>query len=618
MHFRRNIYLNTSNKYCSSCNLYFFQKRKYCFFNFSFHIFCFLVLLFGYGCSHTNTLNPKSNLSNSSGVTTQVKKKAFEPDTLYALLIAEISGYRYQYDTALDLYYKQALKTQDVDIIKRTWTIANFVGNRNIAIEMAELWHSKEPEILASAYALALELMLNGELAQSLDLMISITDKGGQANFELFTGFIEKYSAEERKLTLKRINRTLKRHPNNEQLLLGKTLLHFQNREYKKAIETCDRILNSKTIKGSSQIRAAMIKSRIYHLTNRKHAAIKTLSKILISYPNAIKARLQMVRLQLELNDTNAVHKNLNILFSQGAYDPDIILMISLIAIDVGLYDDANNYLNHMATMPSYQDAANYHLGRLAATRNNWQSSRNYFLRVGASRYFLSAQVYLIQLLIEQKQFELLQQDLESARKTYPDFSEELYLLEAEVLIEQEQYKEAEATLNQAVTKHKNDIMLLYTRAMLFNKTQNLQNMERDLRKILKIDNNNVAALNALGYILIDKTKRLQEGRKLIVKALKIRPNDPAIMDSLGWFEYQMKNYDKAISYLSKAYKEMKDGDVAAHLGEVLWVVGRQADAWDIWSDALQRHPSNSTLKDTLKRFEIQSVLPDLTTENIK
>ncbi|MNW20474.1 hypothetical protein D3C71_2208820 [compost metagenome] len=47
----------------------------------------------------------------------------------------------------------------------------------------------------------------------------------------------------------------------------------------------------------------------------------------------------------------------------------------------------------------------------------------------------------------------------------------------------------------------------------------------------------------------------------------------------------------------------MPDHEVAAHLGEVLWVSGQQDAARKVWRQALSETPDSSVLQETLKRL---------------
>jgi tetratricopeptide (TPR) repeat protein len=127
--------------------------------------------------------------------------------------------------------------------------------------------------------------------------------------------------------------------------------------------------------------------------------------------------------------------------------------------------------------------------------------------------------------------------------------------------------------------------------------------MERDLRKLIELKPDNAHAYNALGYGLAEHTNRLKEALELIEKAIRLSPNDPYIMDSLGWVHYRLGNFNQGLSYLRQAFSMNPDPEIAAHLGEVLWMQGVTDEAKEIWQAALKDHPGNEALLSTMKRF---------------
>jgi tetratricopeptide (TPR) repeat protein len=145
---------------------------------------------------------------------------------------------------------------------------------------------------------------------------------------------------------------------------------------------------------------------------------------------------------------------------------------------------------------------------------------------------------------------------------------------------------------------------LIYEQAMLAEKLNRLDEMEKLLRQVIAKNPSYYNAYNALGFSLADRNIRLSEAKQLIVKALTFAPDDPFITDSLGWVEFRLGNLGSALSYLQKAYKDRADAEIAAHLGEVLWQMKRQDEALKVWREGLSTSPNNETLQETLQRLK--------------
>jgi Flp pilus assembly protein TadD len=104
---------------------------------------------------------------------------------------------------------------------------------------------------------------------------------------------------------------------------------------------------------------------------------------------------------------------------------------------------------------------------------------------------------------------------------------------------------------------------------------------------------------------LADRNERLDEAQTLVRKAVRLAPNDPFIADSLGWVEFRLGRMDEALRVLRQAYGNRPHVEVAAHLGEVLWVSGQREEALRVWRDGASRERDNDVLQETLSRLKV-------------
>jgi tetratricopeptide (TPR) repeat protein len=138
---------------------------------------------------------------------------------------------------------------------------------------------------------------------------------------------------------------------------------------------------------------------------------------------------------------------------------------------------------------------------------------------------------------------------------------------------------------------------------MAAEKVNRVDVLEESLKKLIALKPDYAHAYNALGYTLADRNERLPEAHDLIEKALKLSPDDAFIMDSMGWVLYRMGRNHEALDYLQRAYGLRPDGEIAAHLGEVLWADGQQEQARKLWTDALKQNAQNEALQNVIKRY---------------
>jgi len=182
---------------------------------------------------------------------------------------------------------------------------------------------------------------------------------------------------------------------------------------------------------------------------------------------------------------------------------------------------------------------------------------------------------------------------------------EESWLAEARILREAGTPDDAFHLLDEAVEQLPDSVPILYTRALLAAELGWVDSAERDLRVIIAQQPENAAALNALGYTLADQTERYEEAEALIRQAYILQPHEASIIDSMGWVAFRRGRLEEAEEFLRRAWKLDRNAEIAAHLGEVLWIQGKREEAVRTWREAQLIDGQNAVLLDTLERLEI-------------
>jgi len=183
----------------------------------------------------------------------------------------------------------------------------------------------------------------------------------------------------------------------------------------------------------------------------------------------------------------------------------------------------------------------------------------------------------------------------------------DVWLLEADILGKRGRKDDALKVYAQALAALSDDERVLYARALFAIEQGDVAAGERDLRHIIQLQPENAEALNALGYTISDHAKgdasRQREALALIERAIKLKPDEPAIIDSMGWVQYRLGDLDASLKDLRRAYAKQSDPDIAAHLGEVLWVKGEHAEARRVWDEARKKDAKNKALLETIERL---------------
>ncbi len=187
--------------------------------------------------------------------------------------------------------------------------------------------------------------------------------------------------------------------------------------------------------------------------------------------------------------------------------------------------------------------------------------------------------------------------DMQADASAEDSVRRDAYLLEASLHERDENAGAAKETFSRGLAAFPDDLEILYARALSWERGDDIARAEADLRRILVIDPESVAALNALGYTLADRTDRYQEALELINRARAAEPDNAAITDSYGWVLYRLGRNDKALGALRQAFALQKDAEIAAHIAEVLWAMGRRDEARKYMEEAARIEPDNRALQ---------------------
>jgi len=192
--------------------------------------------------------------------------------------------------------------------------------------------------------------------------------------------------------------------------------------------------------------------------------------------------------------------------------------------------------------------------------------------------------------------------ELQSDAQADEDTRRDAYLLEAD-LHRRDKARDAEIdAFARGLAAYPDDGTLLYGRALMWERLDDIPRAEADFRKLLAIDQDDANALNALGYTLADRTNRYQEALELIARAVAAEPDNAAFVDSYGWVLYRLGRNREALAELRRAFTLRKDAEIAAHLAEVLWVMGQREEARKYFEESRKLDPDNRALQRALEK----------------
>ncbi|MET1078359.1 MAG: tetratricopeptide repeat protein [Pseudomonas sp.] len=563
----------------------------------------FAALLFLGGCQALSPVTPDGSppVQDSASVPVEPPPQvygSFSRDTLLALLTAELAGQRNRFDIALGNYQQQAQATQDPAVAERGFRIAEYLGAEQPALDMALIWAQNAPNNLDAQRAAAVQLARAGRYDESMVYMEKVLLGQGDTHFDFLALSAAETDPDTRAGLLQSFERLLQKNPENGQLLFGKALLLQQDGKPEAALELLEDHAASR-----NEVAPLLLRARLLQGLKRGDEAVPLLEKGIKQHPDDKRLRLSYARQLVELERLDDAKAEFASLVQQFPEDDDLRFSLALVCLEAEAWAEAVVYLEELVERGSHTDAAHYNLGRAHEELKDIDNALREYALVGPGNDYLPAQLRISELLFDAQRIDEAASKLAKARESQPDYAIQLYLIEAEALSSRQQVQRAWTLVEQALAQFPNDLNLLYTRAMLAEKRDDLQQLEKDLRFIIQREPENAMALNALGYTLVDRTTRFAEAKALIEQAHQLSPEDPAILDSLGWANFRLGNLEEAERLLRQALERFPDHEVAAHLGEVLWAAGQQREARKVWSKALEAEPDSPVLRSTLQRL---------------
>jgi len=558
-------------------------------------------------CSNTPSATPQAQVLEPIPEPVEdieVPEREIPRDSVYPLLLAEFALRRQAYGVALERYSEQTPLLRDPGVAAHTTHLAQYMQRKDEARAAASLWVELEPDNIEANNIMASLLVSDGRSAQALPHLVVVARGGQKANFPMVLADFEDLELEQQQALAQEIDLLAAEMPDNTALMLTQALLLAEQQELSKAMARLDQILQLEPY----QSQALLLEAKL-RLARGDDQPFSRIEKALQANPRDQALRLQYARL-LAPKDLQAARKQFEILSAQSPKDSNLLLSLALINREIGDNLAAKAYLRKILAMGQRSSEAHYYLGRIAQDNGDESEALEHYRQVRSSRQLLSAAQRGGSMLLNSGQPGATRAWFAAARIKNPVQGEQLYALEAELFTQGNQLDAAVDVLNRALQDYPESMSLRYARSMLGEKMGDLALMERDLRSIIALDPDNATALNALGYTLANRTQRYDEAHELIARALALQPDEPAILDSMGWVLYRQGQYEQALEYLRRAHAAFPDPEVAAHLGEVLWVNGDAEGATRVWSSALREDPDHKVLLETLQRLGVTDLQP--------
>ena len=524
-------------------------------------------------------------------------------DALYQALVAEMAAQRGQFDVAADQYAALTRSTHDPRVAERATRAAAMGRDDKKVLELSRKWLETNPRSLDARLFIAATLIRQGQLdaaREHVDVVLAESANAPDHGFGAVSSLL--FNVTDGKAALAFMDKLIVKYQDDPyaHYTYGQIALRAEALDVAlRAAETAHRLK-------PDWANAVVLQTRVLQLKGEPGRAADVLQAVVDKQPEDGGLRMIYARLLLSAGRYDASLAQLEILAKQVPDNVDVMLTAALVALDLKQLDTTERHLNRLLLQPQQGNAASYYLGAVAEARKDRPTAKKWYLGVTDGEHYLPAQLRVALIIADEGDVDGA---LKNVRALTPgDAAQKARIanIEGSILYQAERYVAAMEVYNAALKEAPDNIDLLHSRALAAERLDRIDIVEQDLKAILQREPANAAALNTLGYTLADRTTRYQEAYEYIKRALELQPDDFAILDSMGWVLFKLGKHEEALTYLRRSWGAGQDPEVAAHLGEVLWVTGDQPGAREIWQRALEKAPDHKALREVMQRFGVK------------
>ena len=522
-------------------------------------------------------------------------------DSALDLMVAEIALARGETAVAVERYLRLARDQDDPAIAERAVRIAVYSQDLEAAIEAAQRWIELDPGRIEARQVIAAIYIRQDRIEEAFAFINDLIRTSGLEDAQLFPPLLGILAREKNANTVLAVTQRIAlENPDRGYAQYLHAMLAAQNGRSEESLKYFDRSLELEEIEGVHATRA-----RVLLRLGRSSEAVVSLERAVARNPDDQNLRLTYARVLVDVKEYEKARVEFEKLHQASPEDAELLYTLGLLSLEAQRLDDAEKYMMMLIRLNQREGEAQYYLGRINENRRLYEDAIDWYRQVHVGEYKFDARLRIADLLgLLERTDEALEHLDAMLRGSQSNGSlVRIYITKGELLRGARRYEAAMEVFNTALDIVPGNSDLLYARALVAERLGRIDQLEADIRQILRTEPDNAHALNALGFTLADQTDRYDEAYELLERAIEIMPDDPAIIDSWGWVHYRLGKYEEALRYLRRALARLDDPEIAAHLGEVLWVTGDQDAARDVWQRALKEFPEDPKLLQVMQRF---------------
>ena len=552
------------------------------------------------GCNLAATgVQAADGAPRSKGAASELARPAgLDGRDVYQVLLGEIALKRGELGIAAEAYADAAQRTGDEALYARAVQVAVAAQHYQTALQVSQRWVLTQPESAPARHALVSVLAGLGrgtEMGPHIARMLELDPEARPRNLihlpRLFSGM----------------------DPDAALAIVKLVVEPYRNlAEANFALASMARLAGQKplalsAVREASRLRPGWPAAAHLEAQMQESAAdaIAVWSRLLEENPSFEQGFIQRARLYVGEKKYREARSDFEAALALNPDSVDSLYALAVLALQLEDRPAAEKYFVQLDGREfSGKGLVDYQLGLMAEERSDVEAALRSYGEVGQGEYYVAARTRSALLLARQGKLDAARKLIAETEASTAGERSRLAIAESHVLREAKQFEAAFAVLEKALQAEPNEPDLLYDKAMVAEQLKKVEVVESTLTRLIELRPDHPQAYNALGYSLAERNVRLEEARRLIARALELAPQDPFILDSMGWVTFRLGHPKAALVHLEDAYRQRPDPEIAAHIGEVLWALGRHDEARKVWAEARQRHPDNEVLGAVIEKFQ--------------
>ena len=519
---------------------------------------------------------------------------------LYGVLLGEIAGQRGRMDVSAASYLQAAKQSDDPRIAARALKISVYAKQPKMALQAARRWVELAPDSAEARQMLAVLALRENqqqEAIEQFEYLVQHSEVGNGSPYQTMLALLAREPDRERALKVMDQLAALRPDDPEAHFAYARLAVHAENwplaeREIARSLEL-----------HPDWAQALILQAQVSVKQDRGDVARTQMETALQRNPDDLELQMAYARLLVDLEDFDAARKQYRQLLKKQPDNAQVAYSLALLTLESGDLKESARLFKKLVKLDFQVQQAYYYLGAIAEEQKQPKRAMRWYRKVDKGDHWIEVQIRMARLEAQDNDVDAARERLRRLRLAQPAQTQRLFLVEGEILASIDWNDEAFRLYSEYLETRPDDLEILYARSLIATQLDRLDQAEADLRAVLKQEPDNARALNALGYTLADRTDRYEEALGYIQKAYAQTPEDPAVIDSMGWVLYRLGRLQEARDHLQKAYAITGDGEIAAHLGEVLWQMGEKDAARALWKKARKASPGDPVLEETVRRL---------------